>query len=367
MDSLIKVVGNFIRNEIKNAPKHNDVYPDASEIKSLEHNLSTLTPGLRLLLQTIIKSKKANLRSASIGQAIMSSTCPRSFLCPLQVGLSVTLDQKYGHRDLIDLLFNFGFCSSYSESSLHKKIAALTQGVDIQDFTNDALLHFIADNVDHNAQTLDGENVIHMMGQMGAITPASSTSRPIPRNQVSFDEIKNVGKHSIIFQRDPKSALKSIKYESIRPYVKDMQNLKLDMMCQVSMHLSQPRPLWSGYMQSLHTKMDNPGKSTQLFLPMIDMSPSSPTCVRSTLEYMSDLAEKQTCTPIITFDQQLYLIALMVIEDQPTSSHLRKIVLLLGGFHTEMSMLGAIGVIMGGSGLKEILAQVYAEGSADKM
>jgi len=57
----------------------------------------------------------------------------------------------------------------------------------------------------------------------------------------------------------------------------------------------------------------------------------------------------------------------MVIEDQPTSSRLRKIVLLLGGFHTEMSMLGAIGVIMAGSGLKEMLAQVYAEGSVDKM
>ena len=91
MDSLIKVVGTYIRNEIKNAEKHNDVYPDASEIKSLEHNLSTLTPALSLLLQTIIKSKRADLRCASIGQAIMSSTCPRAFLCPLQVGLCVTL------------------------------------------------------------------------------------------------------------------------------------------------------------------------------------------------------------------------------------------------------------------------------------
>ena len=30
MESLIKVVGNYIRNEIKNAKKHNNVYPDAS-------------------------------------------------------------------------------------------------------------------------------------------------------------------------------------------------------------------------------------------------------------------------------------------------------------------------------------------------
>ena len=32
-----------------------------------------------------------------------------------------------------------------------------------------------------------------------------------------------------------------------------------------------------------------------------------------------------------------------------------------------MSLLGAIGTIMDGSGLKEMLAQVYAEGSVDQM
>ncbi len=53
----------------------------------------------------------------------------------------------------------------------------------------------------------------------------------------------------------------------------------------------------------------------------------------------SNIANKQGATPIITFDQQLYWIALMVIEDQPMSSHFRNIILLLGGFHTEMSLL----------------------------
>ena len=67
------------------------------------------------------------------------------------------------------------------------------------------------------------------------------------------------------------------------------------------------------------------------------------------------------------FDQQWYWIALIIMEDQPLASRLRRIVLLLGGFHTEMSLLGAIGTIMDGSGLKEMLAQVYAEGSVDQM
>jgi len=56
----------------------------------------------------------------------------------------------------------------------------------------------------------------------------------------------------------------------------------------------------------------------------------------------------------------------MIMEDQPLASRLRRIVLLLGGFHTEMSLLGAIGTIMDGSGLKEMLAQVY-QGSVDQM
>lgn len=89
--------------------------------------------------------------------------------------------------------------------------------------------------------------------------------------------------------------------------------------------------------------------------------------MRSTLEYLCDIAEQHKVTPVIMFDQQWYWIALIIMEDQPLASRLRRIVLLLGGFHTEMSLLGAIGTIMDGSGLKEMLAQVYAEGSVDQM
>jgi len=367
VDTLIDIVSEYIRNDIKNAEKHSQVYPDTDDIKSVDHNLSVLPASLRRLLGGIIKSKNADLQTASIGQAIMSATCPRGFLSPLQVGLCVTLDHKYGRRDLIDLLSKFGFCASYSEATLYKKNAAIAQGVGVEEVAENAVLHLIADNVDHNANTLNGENVIHMMGQMGAVTPAVAHRKHIARNKISLEEIKRIGHHNIIFQRDPKGALQRLKYPTIRLLAEDIENTKLDILWQVSMHISQPRPLWSGYMQVLHHEMRNPGKSTQLFLPMIDLPPSSPTCVRSTLEYLCDVADQQGVTPIITFDQQLYWIALMIIEDQPNNSRLRRIVLLLGGFHTQMSFLGAVGSIMDGSGLKEMLTQVYAEGSVDKM
>jgi len=45
----------------------------------------------------------------------------------------------------------------------------------------------------------------------------------------------------------------------------------------------------------------------------------------------------------------------------------RKTVVRLGGFHTEMSFLGAIGYIMSDSGLHEILSVIYAEKAVNNM
>ena len=115
------------------------------------------------------------------------------------------------------------------------------------------------------------------------------------------------------------------------------------------------------------SEIPHPGKSSDIFVHLIDMTPSDPTCVRSTLEYLSDHARRHRVTPIITFDQQLWWIAYMIIESQPAESLLHQIVLVLGGFHTEMSFLGTIGSLMAGTGLKEIISQVYADGSVDQI
>ena len=67
----------------------------------------------------------------------------------------------------------------------------------------------------------------------------------------------------------------------------------------------------------------------------------------------------QDVTPILTFDQPLWLKAVEIQESvEPTE--IGNIVLKLGGFHAEMSILGAIGHIMGGSGLQEVLECIYA-------
>jgi hypothetical protein len=66
--------------------------------------------------------------------------------------------------------------------------------------------------------------------------------------------------------------------------------------------------------------------------------------------------------PCITFDQPLWLKATGIIAE----SNL-EIVARLGGYHTVMSFLGAIGKTMKGSGLEELMAEVYAENSVEHM
>ena len=134
---------------------------------------------------------------------------------------------------------------------------------------------------------------------------------------------------------------------------------RIDILWKTFILFGSPRPAWSGMMQLVH-RGNHPGKSSVMFLPMIDMNPSDVTCVYSTLKYVCEHARRHDVTPILTFDQPLWWKALMIIVTEPVGSNLRDIVLRLGGFHTEMSFLGCIGHLMAASGLQELLELIYS-------
>ena len=88
---------------------------------------------------------------------------------------------------------------------------------------------------------------------------------------------------------------------------------------------------------------------------MIDLNPSDPSCIYSTLHFVAEQAEKYRCMPIITFDQPLWWKATMIVDNEPVGSKIKNTVLRLGGFHCQMSFLGCMGKLMGGSGIENIL------------
>ena len=114
-------------------------------------------------------------------------------------------------------------------------------------------------------------------------------------------------------------------------------------------------------------KGEHQGQCSVTYLPMIDINPSDFSCVYSTLSYVSSHAKRHNVTPIVTFDQPLRWKALQIRESVPVDSDLHSIVLRLGGFHTLMSFLGCIGHIMSGTGLQDVLEQLYAGNAVTHM
>ena len=66
--------------------------------------------------------------------------------------------------------------------------------------------------------------------------------------------------------------------------------------------------------------------------------------------------------PCVTFDQPLWYKASGIIAKKKLN-----IICRLGGFHTLMSFLGAVGDMMSGSGIEELLELVYATNSIGHM
>ena len=82
-------------------------------------------------------------------------------------------------------------------------------------------------------------------------------------------------------------------------------------------HVWITKTAWSGMMQLVHQGSDS-GKSSVMFLPMIDMNPNDMACVYSTLKYIEDHACHPSVLPIVTFDHQpLWWKPMMVIIAEP--------------------------------------------------
>ena len=56
-----------------------------------------------------------------------------------------------------------------------------------------------------------------------------------------------------------------------------------------------------------------------------------------------------------------------IIKNEPSNSPLKSVILRLEGFHLEMSFVGAIGHLMEGSGIIELIETVYAPNAVTHM
>ena len=359
--NIIKTAAKLIKNDLKSIPTSSDSYPTITT--DAESHVRYLPASLSTFLSLLTSEKNNALKVASIGQAIVQAARPRVVISPLQIGLAVQLHHNFASRFLIDTLHHHGFCSSYQDVQMFNQNAALGQGTDIPSF-NGEFVQYAADNVDHNSRTLDGHDTFHGMGMIAVVTPGTKFSRNVTRRKVSSEEISATGK-VVIHPCGPRQVNVEIKYKDLTLVRAEDPTANLDILWKTSLLFGNPRPSWSGMMQLVYQGRHQ-GKSSVMFLPMIDMNPSDVTCVSSTLHFVSEHAKQHSIAiPIVTFDQPLWLKAFNIIQTEPANSDLRKIIVRLGAFHAEMSFLGSIGHLMAGSGLHELLELIYASNAVD--
>ena len=121
---IIKTAAKLSLNDIKciDATKLN--YPNPSDLMSIETNLNYIPDSLKLLLRTLFIEANADMKIASIGQAVIQASRPRVLITPLQVGLGVQMHHHFSSKFLVDTLYRLGFCSSYTEIKKFETSAA---------------------------------------------------------------------------------------------------------------------------------------------------------------------------------------------------------------------------------------------------
>ena len=147
---------------------------------------------------------------------------------------------------------------------------------------NDFFMQAIADNADHNMQTIDGKNTFHGMGIIVAVTPIVDSTIVVKRNtKVSSEELVKLAsiKQVILPQLKPEVVFLDFNLSSSN------RKNQTDNIWASSWFLNPKQPLYSGYMQMV-SKEDHHGQSSIYFMPMIDQKSTDVSCIASTLIYM---------------------------------------------------------------------------------
>ncbi|KAK3931380.1 Glucans biosynthesis protein D [Frankliniella fusca] len=378
---IIETAADIILEDVSSVCFEVDTFPTAEEIQ--DGGWNNVPRSLRtLLIRLVTRRKKGADQSTSlrkcnvIGQEIISAMRPRSYVSPLQVGLTVYIHRVFASRQLIDILSSLGKCAPYREAvQFERSVVEHTP----PELLPGAFLQYAFDNADFNIRTLgdDGLNTCRITGGLAVVTPAGCVlaDRPVPRGQ--YITAAQVAKHGalpiVVYQRPPNPGLAAMTVNDMRPTAAwDLVTDHLLKRVGVAKRMdllwlagtafqTDESPSWFGFMERAFEGTPQHSVSAVIPTPFINLEASNMSAVRTALEYAVEQAKAagQDTVPV-TMDQPLFQKAAEMIVAETNDSAIRNVIISLGGFHLLMSFLGAIGYIMAGSGLSELWGTVYA-------
>ncbi len=376
---IVKTAAAIVREDIRSMAYDIDGYAPADN--AYDDTNSVVPETLNTFMDNVINTGKKGPKTdrkrkcTVINHAIITATRPRSFISMIQVGLSVYVHRHVGSRHLTDILYAMGVCSSYNEARRYEASAMLQNRPSVE---ANSFSQFVFDNADFNVRTLDGYGTFHSMGGIMCVTPGSAITNTDVTDRIKVQPtaatLAQVNKVSL----QTYSARNTKGIDGIS--VKDLGDIRrlsseksvyplLDTLWMCGTWLKAPNnPSWSGYMELVTNESKEYQTSKVVILPFVNLQPTSLDAIYTVLVFAAGECRRhgqKTC--LVTFDQPLYAKAVDMVTAASSDDDLSSIVVRLGGFHLLMSFMGAVGYIMGGSGLKDVWSTIYATDSIEKM
>lgn len=373
MDTAVTMVKNQICHEAKQLDLEKEVYSTSLDYA----NASRYVCSTVLELLGKLSPKLSNsLPSLLIGKIITSVLTNHA--TPLQIGLGVFLRDS---KNAVMTMSAFRVTCTYDELLRFKRSAA-TSAARNSELTSiskasDGLVQCVVDNFDADISSQNGKISTHSLAMLitQPDTECEDLEQAIPRLKrtmmtkeinYEFDVIRYNGpsKPAIPphFLKKQVPSLKSLSHTAVAN-----QKAKRDVISFLKEVTSgEGCPEFHGYNTRSCREQGKPlhPKTKASYLPLIDMKPAHPDTIMTAMTKAQTISQEigQNFT-LFTADQQLYKIAVQIKCAYP--SLFSNLIPRLGGMHMLKSFIGAVGTLMAGSGLAEILEVVF--GGVEKM
>ena len=378
-----------VRGDISASPSHNFI----GGFKE-EHTEKVVTSSLYLLLHLICSKSAENVdeledtrnriktRFLSIAQDIVFLASNGRKKIPKHIVLGVTVHQAARSKKLVQLLHAAGHCISYElvnslldvyEANEKSSIPANVAHLNLPGY-----IRFANDSIDIIEETLDGKGTFHASQSAIFVTPDETNeeasmqvefSKKVQKIPQELQILKQAG----IGSPQPEPVFwKNLDISIFQPQ-EDVRYLAVVkdtawLICKAINDKEQHIPAWTGFNQALDEKGKDVPVTIIGHLPIINAPAHDYDVLWTVMGKCMAITEKlgqDFC--VLTLDEQLYSKAKLLQWFK--KEECEKMILMLGGFHTQMNFAKIIGKHMADSGLKEIWtdSSLFGENTAGRI
>ncbi|XP_059479187.1 uncharacterized protein LOC132198908 isoform X2 [Neocloeon triangulifer] len=353
-----KEVAGLLRDEILRLPTNTTHFPSYSE---LDDPASKVPPLVREFLETVGGKRLGSaLPLITACQILQKVVVARGYVSPIQLYLGAVIYQQFKSKRIINFCNKFGLTSAYTEIlNLFK-----TNASQMPRILEGGYVQYGWDNLDISSFSFEGEVQLHHLIGLQIVSPrtAIDLQQPIPREPVKkvAEEFYNI--QVLECPEEATTPMISL-YEDVMPVKKDNRHDDFESECDSWLEQTTESHIgWKGWLEKEHGAQETANNAGFLITPRIQQPANNYSSLFTAMKATIGMCPvKNQNRVIFTVDNALYLKTLKIhINLRNTDVEIARIVPSLGPWHLWLNFLGAVGNIMRGSGIEDLIKVLYS-------